>query len=522
MLNKLEDANWNLLLGRIKNGKCTPFLGAGVCAGMITIGPQIASEWAKEYEYPMENTNDLIRVAQFVAVKADPMTPKEQMCKKIKEMSEEVTPKYFQNPNEPHGVLADLKLPIYITTNYDDLMERALKSRGKTPIREICRWNEQFKQLKPIPPDYVPNSEKPLVFHLHGIYEIPKSLVLTEYDYLDFLAAISKKPNLLPPCIREAFTDSSLLFLGYRIADWDFHVLFRILAEFLKRYQRKHYSVQLVPGGDVSESRKEKALEYLDDYFAELDIRVYWQDCCEFAEELRARWEAFNRGTIIKNIGETNIEQNKPDYVLHCQNKEGINKVSILFLAADPTNASRLRLGEEFGEIQKKLDSSTLRDRFKLELPQLSVRSDDILKALYKSKPNIVHFSGHGTSTGALCIENEAGEIHTVEPDALAALFKHFSGQVNCVLLNACYSEIQAEAISKYIEYVIGMNQEIYDEAAIAFAKGFYLALGEGTSIEDAYHCGCLEIQLQNILGHITPVLKKRDANAVITPSNEN
>jgi hypothetical protein len=178
-------------------------------------------------------------------------------------------------------------------------MEKALESRGKTPVQEICRWNKYIMQSKRISLDYVPTPEKPLVFHLHGFYKIPESLVLTEYDYLDFLAAISMEQNLLPPRIQEAFTDSSLLFLGYSIADWDFHVLFRILADYLNKsigMSIKHLSVQLVPE-NVPEDQKEKAQEYLDSYFHELDIQVYWQGCRKFAAELRTRWEAFNRGT---------------------------------------------------------------------------------------------------------------------------------------------------------------------------------------------------------------------------------
>ena len=307
MPDRLEEMDWELLLGRIKDGNCTPFLGAGACAGKIPVGFQIANEWAKKYDYPLEDSYDLMRVAQFVAVTVDDtIAPKEEMCKKIKEKLKEVTSKHFEDPYETHGVLADLPLPIYITTNYDDLMVRALKSRGKTPNQEICLWNEELKQRKPMSSNFVPTPEKPLVFHLHGLCEIPESLVLTEDDYLDFLAAISREQNLLPPRIQEAFTDTSLLFLGYRIADWDFRVLFRILAGYLKRRRRKHISVQLVPG-DVPEAQKEKAQKYLDHYFAELHIQVYWQDCREFAAELRTRWEraekeriemeAFNGGT---------------------------------------------------------------------------------------------------------------------------------------------------------------------------------------------------------------------------------
>lgn len=139
---------------------------------------------------------------------------------------------------------------------------------------------------------------------------------------------------------------------------------------------------------------------------------------------------------------------------------------SILFLAADPSNASRLRIGEEFREIQEQLKLSLLREQFKLHLPLLSVRPVDITQALLDSHPQIVHFSGHGSSTGDLCFEDQIGQIQSVQPDALASLFEQFADQIQCVLLNACYSEIQAQAIAKHIKYVIGMNQAIGDKSS--------------------------------------------------------
>jgi hypothetical protein len=190
--------------------------------------------------------------------------------------------------------------------------------------------------------------------------------------------------------------------------------------------------------------------------------------------------------------------------------RESAEPVSILFLAADPTDASRLRLGEEFREIQEKLKLAQRREHFKLELPQLSVRPADITQALLDTHPCIVHFSGHGTSTGALCFENQTGQMQLVHSDALAGLFEQFTNQVNCVLLNACYSEIQAKAIAEHIEYVIGMNQAIGDKAAIAFVIGFYQALGAGRTIEDAYKLGVVQIRLQSIPEHLTPVLIKK------------
>jgi hypothetical protein len=69
----LEVKDWDILLKRIKNGKCTPFLGSGACSKKISIISQIANEWAKEYDYPMEDSDDLIRV-ELVTVVEDLMT----------------------------------------------------------------------------------------------------------------------------------------------------------------------------------------------------------------------------------------------------------------------------------------------------------------------------------------------------------------------------------------------------------------------------------------------------------------
>jgi hypothetical protein len=304
MPNTLEERDWNLLLRRIKAGKCTPFLGAGACFGVLPLGSDIAQKWAEKHEYPLEDCHDLARVAQYLAVTEDPMTPKEIIAGWIKN----VPPPNFTEPDEPHGILADLPLPVYITTNYDDFMVEALKSRNKDPKQELCRWNKFVKKLPSIfdsESDFNSTPANPVVFHLHGHTKVPESLVLTEDDYLDFLVAISKDQvtmskhqRLLPARIEQAFAGASLLFLGYRIADWDFRVLFRILVSYMEiSTKRAHVSVQLVPGEDrLSKSEKEKAQEYLDRYFDELKIRVYWGTCHEFAEELRKRWEAFDRG----------------------------------------------------------------------------------------------------------------------------------------------------------------------------------------------------------------------------------
>lgn len=186
---------------------------------------------------------------------------------------------------------------------------------------------------------------------------------------------------------------------------------------------------------------------------------------------------------------------------------------TILFLAADPSDATRLRLGEESREIQEKLRLAISRDLFTFD-QRWSVRPQDLTQALIDVRPRIVHFAGHGTSTGALCLEDQLGRVRPVNSDDLAALFELVADQVECVVLNACYSEMQAKAIAIHIPYVIGMRRAIGDKAAIAFAVGFYQALGGGRSIEDAYKFGCVQIRLQGIPEHLTPVLIKAKGQA--------
>ena len=169
MSNSLEEKDWTLLMQRIKDGKCTPFIGAGACSGALPLGSDVAREWAKKYKYPMADCDDLVRVAQFLAIQSDPMFPKEEILKCLKCIS----PPNFNAPDEPHGVLAELPLPIYITTNYDEFMLQALKSRNKDPKRELCKWNKYIKKQPSVfDSGFRPTAANPVVFHLHGHNEV--------------------------------------------------------------------------------------------------------------------------------------------------------------------------------------------------------------------------------------------------------------------------------------------------------------------------------------------------------------
>ncbi len=181
------------------------------------------------------------------------------------------------------------------------------------------------------------------------------------------------------------------------------------------------------------------------------------------------------------------------------------NKTKILVVAANPTDTSRLRLDEEVREIEEALQRSRHRNQFSIK-SKWAPRSKDLRRALLDEQPHIVHFSGHGDLNG-LALENAEGKAAIVPPDALKGLFNLFSDNLDCVLLNACYSEAQATAIAARISHVIGMKEEIADDMAIEFSIGFYDALGAGRTIEEAFRFGSNAIELLGRSDELRPVI---------------
>jgi hypothetical protein len=184
---------------------------------------------------------------------------------------------------------------------------------------------------------------------------------------------------------------------------------------------------------------------------------------------------------------------------------------TILFLAASPRNINRLRLDQELRDVSARLRRNP--NSLNLEY-RLAVRPCDIQSAMLDVNPQIVHFSGHGRDEG-LIFEDDFGNAKLVEGTALAGLFKLFGDQLRCVVLNSCYSEVQAKAIAQHIPYVIGMSQAIGDKAAIAFAVGFYDALRRDCPIKLAYELGCNAIRMEGIAENLTPILLTHPTRAM-------
>ena len=177
----------------------------------------------------------------------------------------------------------------------------------------------------------------------------------------------------------------------------------------------------------------------------------------------------------------------------------------ILILAANPQDTSPQQLSQEVRDIEEGLKRSQQRDQFTIE-QRWAVSPRDIRLAMLEANPQIVHFSGQGAQREGLIFADDTGEDKLVSPEALAGLFGLFP-EVECVILNGCFSQGQPQAIAQQIKYVIGISQQLAPQAATEFAIGFYDALGAGRSIEFAYKIGCSAIEIAGFTSHPQPYL---------------
>jgi hypothetical protein len=288
------DRDWDRLVDQIRRGDCTPFLGAGACSPTLPMGADLGRSWATHYGYPFDDDTRLPEVMQYASIiEEDPVTVKQHVVRDLVKRGEPD----FTVPTEPHSLLARHPIKVFLTTNYDDFMTRALEREGKHPVTAVCPWyfGAEADPHTRLPRDYEPRSDRPLVYHLHGSFRYDASLVLAEQDYVEFLVNLARDlgrddRRVVPLQILPALTRHPLLFIGYSLRDWSFRMLFHGFVDSVAGVQRRrHVSVQLAPATDPDDEAGSRAEEFLVRYFTKLNISVYWGEAGDFCAELARR-----------------------------------------------------------------------------------------------------------------------------------------------------------------------------------------------------------------------------------------
>ena len=345
---------WEMLNWRIKGNKVVPILANSVRNDLVfspdisvdgdagaspseplekanSIDETLSEAWATSLGYPLEDQNDLARVAQYNRVRSEDAEQAKvkylaflktillevasndnkvaslvpELRKQIYETSfadlaqkELGYPRFAEADQDTLRLLARLNLPVYITTSYYDFLEKAIILEKRKPITQVCFWSGPEANLpeEHRPRELVPTPENPVVYHLFGLEQYPKTLVLSEDDYLDYLVEVTGDTDtnnpIIPHYLRAALSESALVLLGYRLRDWDFRVLFRVIIHLISSDSRPRGLILQLKPEQSGVDNPDEARKYLQDYFEPSAFNVEWYTADEFIHKL---WEEWNK-----------------------------------------------------------------------------------------------------------------------------------------------------------------------------------------------------------------------------------
>lgn len=326
-----SDIDWYFVTEQIHQKKFTPIISDQVINNALFGGDDVVRAWADKINYPLADNDNLTRVAQFLSVtREDPTRAKYSYLQFLKQsllnlaraepdadqafldqvkselrgltFSQLATerlhyPDFEEERDNPLGILAQLDLPVYLTTSHHHFMEAALKATGKTPRTGVYCWREGLEEDIPSElrsdPNFKPGVQTPLVYHLFGIDDHLASLVLTEDDHLEFLVNVTQDfgTDAIPSPVRNALSSSLLLMLGYDLHAWDLRVLLQGLIKG-KPLRPRSFAIQLIPSEEDHIKNTDQFQEYLQKYFGQVRFDVYWGTPQSFMKTLWEEWEA--------------------------------------------------------------------------------------------------------------------------------------------------------------------------------------------------------------------------------------
>jgi hypothetical protein len=306
-----DDRHYLLVAELLADGEVIPFLGAGanLCdrpadtaweTGLFPpSGRELAEVLAKRSRYPEPGDADLSRISQYV----DAILGERQLYRYLHAVFDADYPSgsLHRLLARVPGVLRSRGRPqlVVLTTNYDDLVERALAEAGEEfdvvwyeakpgPLHGLFMHRTPSGEVVPIerPNKYtglVP-AERPVILKLHGAIDRGDSkrdsYVVTENSYIDYLSGRDVGEQI-PFTLRERMADSHFLFLGYSMRDWNLRVILnRIWGA--QQLDLKSWTVQREPDSTAAKEIEEALWRDRG------DVQLLYVELKEYVERLQA------------------------------------------------------------------------------------------------------------------------------------------------------------------------------------------------------------------------------------------
>ena len=322
---KDEFDNWESICIKVREGRFSPILGPELGEELFGTTQEQAARLADKYKFPLSSheRSNLAKVAQYISVDRG----REHACealaidlvRQLGGANPGELPGLLQgsvdgcraNNDSPYKLLSSKEFPvsIYLNASYETMLLRVLKAEGRSPEPVFAPWRGGEVAQKPQPKTANPTPDSPWVYHIFGVFGKPDTMVLTEDDFFDYLIA-SSRLNLLLPALISKLMESSLVFLGFRLDDWRFRVLYRLIVTqqgAAALSGRCHVGVQVNPG-EQSVADVHRAIRYITKYFQggnssnAPSISIYWGSPADFLGQLRQQLEATASHAGIKAI----------------------------------------------------------------------------------------------------------------------------------------------------------------------------------------------------------------------------
>lgn len=320
-----EFEHWQSIVEFVRSGECLPILGPDIAEYLNGNSQEVSAQIAQMADFPLDTHDryDLAKVAQYLAIHNSPQyartvvraafqdrlykagerilgRPVGEMA--VGPLQDAIAAAAFENDTDPAkrdplGIVASLNVRVFINATYDTLLESFIrrvpaKTGTKAPISLATNWRDETK-MGPAKSDFVEATvATPCVYYVFGKRRQAEeqTWVLTEDDFFDYLIRTTQY-KLLPGVVADALVTGSLLFLGFPLDDWKFRVLFRLImarggAELL--HQFNHVAVQVDPG-ETTLANARRAKKYLNKYFTDSKIDIYWGTAADFLRELRVQ-----------------------------------------------------------------------------------------------------------------------------------------------------------------------------------------------------------------------------------------
>jgi hypothetical protein len=315
---KGSDDAWEALRLQIRTGDFVPVLGPGLADSIIGSRDDIARSFVERWQMPLapHSRRDLAQVGQYLHVRYARGAVRSQLTEHLRNViskrrdeaeegdvwsnlpeTESPLDAFLEvgrrmrkaDEGDPYRVAAALPVSLYVTTAWTDLLQDALRERGREPVTRSFAWigHNSTDSTAASVVDHSPTPQQPLVYHLFGRLADPPTLVVSEDDYFQWFVAWLNRRDPIPSAVQKGLTWSPLLFLGFRLDDWDFRVLFQSLRSFggsAQWRENKHTGVQVSPESQVIDPQA--AQEYLEQYFGE-NVHIFWGETRQFLDELR-------------------------------------------------------------------------------------------------------------------------------------------------------------------------------------------------------------------------------------------